>query len=97
MEININSNGLGNIGVGREPLTAKPADAGRKAIDASKTSDVAFFNVSTSSARIQSDGLASSEPVADVPDSALTRDDELGRLVNGAFNMPPPPMPTFAD
>ena len=30
-----------------------------------------------------------------VPDSALDRDDALGRLFNAAFNLPPPPMPAF--
>ena len=41
--------------------------------------------------------LESSEPVADVPADALSRDDALGKLVNSVFNLPPPPMPTFAD
>jgi len=30
-----------------------------------------------------------------VPDAALTRNDELGSLVNKAFNIPAPPMPKF--
>ena len=34
-----------------------------------------------------------SEPVADVPDSALRRDDDLGKLISAAFSLPPPPMP----
>ena len=42
-------------------------------------------------------GLAAAEPVADVPESALTRDDDLGRLVDRAFSFPPPPMPEFID
>ena len=33
---------------------------------------------------------------AEIPDSALSRDDALGRLVGAAFNLPPPPMPDFA-
>ena len=32
-----------------------------------------------------------------VPDSALRRDDPLGRLVSAAFSLPPPPMPAFPD
>ena len=32
---------------------------------------------------------------AEIPDSALTRDDSLGKLVLSAFNLPPPPMPDF--
>ena len=41
--------------------------------------------------------LASAEPVADVSDAALSRDDALGKLVSSAFNLPPPPMPAFSD
>lgn len=33
---------------------------------------------------------------ATIPDSALTRDDPLGRLVSSAFTLPPPPMPDFS-
>ena len=43
------------------------------------------------------DVIRGSEPVAEVPDSALTRDDELGRLVSSAFNFPPPAMPEFRE
>lgn len=32
---------------------------------------------------------------AEIPESALTRDDELGNLIGRAFNLPPPPMPAF--
>jgi len=39
--------------------------------------------------------LAASEPIMEVPSSALARDDALGRLVNAAFNLPPPPAPQF--
>ena len=35
------------------------------------------------------------DAVEAVPDAALDRDDALGRLVNAAFNLPPPPMPAF--
>lgn len=38
-----------------------------------------------------------SEPVQEVPESALTRDDELGKLVSAAFSLQAPPMPSFAD
>lgn len=39
--------------------------------------------------------LVSAEPVADVPESALSRDDDLGKLMGAVFNLPPPPMPDF--
>jgi hypothetical protein len=41
------------------------------------------------------DTLQKSEPVAHVPDSALSRDDELGKLVSTAFTLPAPSMPDF--
>ncbi len=34
---------------------------------------------------------------AAVPESALARDDALGRLVAAAFDCPPPPPPPFGD
>ena len=42
------------------------------------------------------DPLQGSEPTADIPEAALSRDDDLGKLVNSVFNLPPPPMPSFA-
>ena len=30
-----------------------------------------------------------------VPDAALTRNDEIGNLISSAFNLPAPPMPKF--
>ena len=32
---------------------------------------------------------------AEIPESALTRDDALVDLIGRAFNLPPPPMPDF--
>ncbi len=65
MEINLNNNGLNNIGA--VTITNAPR------------------------------GVSSAEPVFDVPDSALSRDDALGKLVTAAFNFQPPPMPAFTD
>ncbi len=31
----------------------------------------------------------------DVSESALSREDSLGKLINSAFNLPTPPMPKF--
>ena len=95
MEININSNGFGNIGMGREMLDANVVGAGSetKATTGAGAKREAHDRVIFT--RVQPDGIASSEPVADVPDEALSRDDELGKLMSTAFNLPPPPMPTF--
>lgn len=85
MEININKNGFGNVGLG-----SVNADFGALA----KTHDVK----TSKTLNIQSttvDALRNSEPVAEVPDVALSRDDALGDLVKAAFNLPPPTMPDF--
>ena len=89
MEINFNRNAGGMAVVGLE--------AGGFGVDAAKPT------TGTGSARLSSDltirtassGIASSEPVGEVPESALSRDDELGKLVNFAFNLSAPPMPSF--
>ena len=41
------------------------------------------------------DPLQGSEPVTEVPAAELSREDDLGKLVSAAFNLPPPPMPNF--
>ena len=89
MEINLNSNGFANVGLGTRTAgidaTAKVQDA--KASNSLKVQ---------ASGLNELDALQGSEPVADVPAGALSRDDALGKLVNSAFSLPPPPMPSFA-
>jgi len=91
MEINLNS----NLGIGCGNGDMRPIDAGYETKDASKVSDSTSLRISHLSS--QPADLASSEPVASVPDAALVRDDALGNLVKSAFNLPPPPMPAFSD
>ena len=97
MEITLNNTGFGNVGMGRETLEADTVGAGNAAkgttgVDAKReTQDKVIFT------RAQPIGIASSEPVSDVPDEALSRDDALGKLVNAAFSLPPPSMPAFTD
>ena len=33
---------------------------------------------------------------AEIPDAAFTRGDDIGKLIGAAFNLPPPPVPSFA-
>ena len=83
---------FGNIAVRNAPFDiADPSKIqGRKAESpASPPSDLRLSDARTF------DPLQGSEPVADVPASALSRDDDLGRLVASAFNLPPPPVPAF--
>ena len=95
MEINLNNNGFGNIGMGRETLDANTIGAGSETKGASGVDARSGKRDEVTFTRAQPSGIASSEPVADVPDAALDRDDALGKLMAAAFNLPPPPMPPF--
>jgi len=96
MEINLSNSGFGGIGIGREKLGEMGVDAEHPATGEPQGSSRKSLSVSSLASGAKTAGLAASEPVADVPDSALSRDDALGRLVAAAFNFPPPPMPVFA-
>lgn len=87
MEINLNGN---NFGIGRDFGAIQTQAASGKTEVAAKTASK--IGVRTS----ELDVLKQSEPVMEVPESALVRDDDLGVLVGKAFNLPPPPMPDFA-
>ena len=89
MDINFNNIGIGNgaYGIGDQ------AKVGGSKVEAQKTGG---HEVRLSGAQ-SFDVIRGSEPIAEVPDSALTRDDELGRLVSSAFNFPPPAMPEFKE
>ena len=89
MEINLGNNFGGNIGVRNETMNVN--DIG------GKTSDTSHVSRSSSNLIIEKgvDALAAAEPTAEVPESELTRDDELGKLVSSAFALQAPPMPDF--
>ena len=94
MEINLNNNSLGGVSMGRETMGANAVDAGNaaKGVGAEReTKNAVTFTDSRKA------GLVSAEPISDIPDAAISRDDALGKLVNAAFNLPPPPMPSFAE
>ena len=87
MDLNINNIGIGTgaFGIGDQ------MNAGSQKVEGAK---VESRDVKLSGPQ-PFDVLRGSEPVADVPAEALVRDDDLGRLVSAAFNLPPPPMPAF--
>jgi hypothetical protein len=89
MDINFNNIGIGNgaYGIGDQ------AKVDGTKVEGQKTGG---HEVRLSAAQ-SFDVIRGSEPIAEVPDSALTRDDELGRLVSSAFNFPPPAMPEFKE
>ena len=92
MEINLNNNGLNNIGAGRRALDTTAIGIGHETKVGSDVKPQDAVTI-TNAPR----GVSSAEPVFDVPDSALSRDDALGKLVTAAFNFQPPPMPSFTD
>ena len=89
MDINFNNIGIGNgaYGIGDQ------AKVDGSKVEAQKTGGQ---DIKLSGAQ-SFDVIRGSEPIAEVPDSALTRDDELGRLVSSAFNFPPPAIPEFKE
>ena len=94
MNINFSSIGIGSrtFGIGDQTKVDGQKMEGQN-IEGQKTGE-REFRLSNANAV---DILVGSEPVADVPDSELARDDGLGHLVSSAFNLPPPPMPEFTD
>ena len=58
--------------------------------DAASAKEAGRAALTVTSARVSGD-----EAVEAVPESALRRDDALGRLFSAAFTLPPPPMPAF--
>lgn len=90
--MDINLNNFGNFNVGREPQNVAPAASEVKTSAATANAGSSGLKT-TELKKADFDALRGSEPVFEVPDSALSRDDDLGKLVKAAFNFPPPPMP----
>lgn len=86
MEINFGSNRLGGVSM----------DCDMSGVEAMKSMDQEATSSKVKVKTSTLDALKQSEPVTDVPDAALFRDDALGKLVSAAFNLAPPPMPDFA-
>ena len=89
MEINLTNSNIGNLGLGQGIPDMQGVDAGLAAKNAQKAGAAAPLTIT--------EAVASPEDVeaATIPESALSRDDDLGKLVSAAFNLPPPPMPNF--
>ena len=72
----------------RSTPVANPATTPRPAAAPAKGTDRPTLKVTE--ARV-----SGADAVEAVPESALRRDDALGRLFSAAFALPPPPMPAF--
>lgn len=78
-----------NINIGRSAAPSAPVPsegAPQKATQAPSAPSLTITQAPTSPEDITA---------ATIPDTALTRDDDLGLLVSSAFTLPPPPMPHF--
>lgn len=91
MDINLNSNFNANLGVRPDMQGTGVGGVGGAAEDTSKVSR------RTANLTVEKgvDALSSAEPTAEISADALSRDDDLGKLVNAAFSLPPPPPPDF--
>ena len=90
MEINIGN--FGSKGIMPETFGTNGVDAKRGTTDAAGIARQApNLTIGEGPA-----GLAAAEPVADVSEADLSRDDDLGRLMSKVFTLQPPPMPDFA-
>ena len=72
--------------------------ANRQPVQGPTTAHVAGGEASSVHSLTITNATAGPEEIAaaKVPEEALGRDDPLGKLLNMAFNLPPPPMPPFA-
>ena len=89
MNINLSNIGIGTgtFGMGNQSnVEGKKVDGQNSAIAGQ---ELQISEVNTL------DVIQGSEPISEVPEAGLFRDDTLGKLVSSAFNLPPPPMPEF--
>ena len=92
MNIDFAKNFGGTVGFGVE-LTGIQADGSKISSSQSKETPRTPSTLTIGEGHAP---LASAEPVSNIPDSALAKDDPLGKLISSAFNLPPPPMPMFS-
>ena len=87
MDINLNNIGINGGTMGANNIVAQ----GKTADKPCPEGTIANLTIG-----MRVDGISSGEPVATISDVELTRDDDLGKLVGAAFNLPPPAMPNFS-
>ncbi len=92
MEINFGNNGNFDVskfanGTGgvQGSVSEKSVSSGKSAVSRD------FGNMTITRASVSAEEIEA----AGIPDEALLRDDSLGNLIGKAFNLPPPPMPSF--
>lgn len=81
--------------IGARTSTTVSVDAGTKA---SKTGGANALSLKAANDDVSAFDISNlSEPVLDIPDDSLLRDDNIGHLVARAFNLPPPSIPKFPE
>jgi len=92
MEVNLNSQNAAEWSARQAALGAQESlDAGSERPGAPRASRLASSGLSIS----ESPAAPEDVSAANLPESALSRDDDLGKLVSSAFSLPAPPMPNF--
>ena len=91
MEINLGRNLGGNIGAMSGAQGLETEGVGREPSDAAH----GVRRAANLTVGKETDILVSAEPTSDISEASLRRDDDLGKLVNSAFCLQPPPMPDF--
>lgn len=92
MEINFRNTFGGGIGVRPEAADGAQTDAAAKAEAGKQPVAGRDFGLRFTSGDVEQ---SRAEPALEIPAGALRRDDDLGRLVDSAFCLKPPPMPEF--
>ena len=92
MEVNLNSQRAAEWSARQEALGAQEGlDAGGEKPGASTASRLSSAGLSISESPASPEDVSA----ASLPESALSRNDDLGKLVSSAFALPAPPMPNF--
>ena len=83
-----------NVNIGRNPVAAGQAAA---PATPQGPADTGAFRNADGLTVTQAPAAPEDIAAAEIPESALSRDDDLGRLVSSAFALPAPPMPDFGN
>jgi hypothetical protein len=86
--MNIDFNNIAKPSINTSPAALPDAAADKKPLASPSPRDLTITQAKASAEDIAA---------AAIPDSALSRTDDLGLLVSDAFTLPAPPMPSFPD
>ena len=93
MEISFNNGANREFGVRQETMDASRVSGSASPV--AQTQNHPAAQLSNHLTITRADVSAEDIAAAEIPESALTRDDSLGNLIGKVFNLPPPPPPAF--